>query len=260
MKIISIVSAKGGVGKSTISANLCSVLKNKGHEVVAVDLDPQNSLRLHFGINPSVEVGIATVDIQTGKWQEAMVSDNENCRVLPFGKTNETERLAFKQQLRKNPSLLKDNLNKLGLSQDAIVVIDTPPGPSVYLKQALMAANIVVVVTLADSASYVTIPMINDLIDDYCQSSQEFIGTLYLINQLDRSRQLADDVADIITAQYKVDYTSVVHQDQSIPESLAFSQDAISYAPESLGASDIINFTSKISHMLGQKSLAQESR
>lgn len=257
MKIISIVSAKGGVGKSTISANLCSVLKKMGHEVLGVDLDPQNSLRLHLSIKPSQEEGIATIDAQAGKWQEAIVSANNDCSVLPFGKTNEAQRFTFERQLREYPELLKENLDKLGLAQDAIVVIDTPPGPSVYLKQALTAANIAVVVSLPDAASYATIPMIDDLINDYCQDRLDFIDTLYVVNQLDRSRQLADDMADIITLKYKPENTAIIHQDQSIPESLAFNQDVTSYAPDSRGAQDMVDFTVKISHKLGEQSQAK---
>ena len=50
MKVITVVSAKGGVGKTTLAANLASVLAARGRRVIALDLDPQNALRLHFGI------------------------------------------------------------------------------------------------------------------------------------------------------------------------------------------------------------------
>jgi cellulose synthase operon protein YhjQ len=257
VKIISIVSAKGGVGKSTISANLCSALKKMGHDVLAVDLDPQNSLRLHLGISPSQGAGIATINLKSNQWQEAIVAGNDDCPVLPFGKTNEAERTAFEHQLREHPSFLREHLNKLHLAQDTVVVIDTPPGPSVYLKQALSTANIAVVVILPDAASYATIPMIDDLITHYCQDRRDFIDTLYVVNQLDRSRQLADDMADIVTLKYQEKNTIIIHQDQSIPESLAFNQDVSSYAPDSRGAQDMIDLTAKISHVLSEKSQAK---
>ena len=46
MKVITVVSAKGGVGKTTLAANLASVLAARGRRVIALDLDPQNALRL----------------------------------------------------------------------------------------------------------------------------------------------------------------------------------------------------------------------
>jgi len=44
-KIIAIANQKGGVGKTTISANLGVALKSKGFSVLMVDSDPQGSLR-----------------------------------------------------------------------------------------------------------------------------------------------------------------------------------------------------------------------
>ncbi len=51
-KVISIVSLKGGVGKTTSTVNISSYLKLQGKKVCAVDLDPQHSLSKHFGIFP----------------------------------------------------------------------------------------------------------------------------------------------------------------------------------------------------------------
>ncbi|MCS5516395.1 ParA family protein [Pseudomonas qingdaonensis] len=42
--IIAVVSAKGGVGKTTFAAALAKLLERPHGRVVALDLDPQNSL------------------------------------------------------------------------------------------------------------------------------------------------------------------------------------------------------------------------
>lgn len=51
-RIISVVSWKGGVGKTTSAVNISSFLQMQGKRVCAVDLDPQHSLSKHFGIAP----------------------------------------------------------------------------------------------------------------------------------------------------------------------------------------------------------------
>ncbi|OOF41673.1 partition protein [Rodentibacter rarus] len=45
MKIISVLSQKGGSGKSTISINIARCLQLKGYNVVLIDTDPQASAR-----------------------------------------------------------------------------------------------------------------------------------------------------------------------------------------------------------------------
>lgn len=44
MKIITVINAKGGCGKSTIAMNVASGLSNLGHRVLLMDLDPQSQI------------------------------------------------------------------------------------------------------------------------------------------------------------------------------------------------------------------------
>lgn len=48
MAVIAAIGVKGGVGKTTIAANLCTTLAQAGHPEPAPDLDPQNALRIHL--------------------------------------------------------------------------------------------------------------------------------------------------------------------------------------------------------------------
>lgn len=48
MKVVSVINYKGGVGKTTITANLAAELAHRGKRVLAIDLDPQTNLTFSF--------------------------------------------------------------------------------------------------------------------------------------------------------------------------------------------------------------------
>jgi chromosome partitioning protein len=48
MHIVSVINYKGGVGKTTLTANLASELAYRGNKVLMIDLDAQASLTFSF--------------------------------------------------------------------------------------------------------------------------------------------------------------------------------------------------------------------
>lgn len=50
-KVISIINHKGGVGKTTTTANLGGSLTQKGYRVLLVDLDGQANLTMSLGLS-----------------------------------------------------------------------------------------------------------------------------------------------------------------------------------------------------------------
>src|SRR5215218_3752428 len=51
-RVIALANQKGGVAKTTTTLNLAVALKERGHRVLAIDLDPQGNLTMSQGMNP----------------------------------------------------------------------------------------------------------------------------------------------------------------------------------------------------------------
>ncbi|MDE2430793.1 MAG: cellulose synthase operon protein YhjQ, partial [Burkholderiales bacterium] len=194
MRVVAVISPKGGVGKTTITANLATSLARMGTRITVLDLDPQNALRLHFGMAHDDAEGIAQQDLASGNWRHVMYESAYNVNFIPYGNVDEAQRFVFEQQIKTQPDWLSRHLADLGLEQNSIVLIDTPPGPSIYMQQVLKFANIAIVVLKPDAASYSTIPSIEGLIQYYCSNRKDFLGYCYLLNQMDATKQLSRDV------------------------------------------------------------------
>jgi len=249
--ILSIVSAKGGVGKTTLAANLALAL-SQDLSVVAIDLDPQNALRLHLGGGAHAGIdGVGRASLEGRAWSSALsASPVPRLSVLPYGQLNESDRDAFEVHLSSHPEWLTQGLRGLGLADSDVVVIDTPPGPSLYQQQVLRAAHFVLVVVHADAASYATLPAMEGLLERYCVGREGFLGSAYLLNSVNVGSALSRDVIRVVRGGLgdRV-LPMVVHQDESVREALAFDQMVLHYAPHSEASSDI----AQVVRWLGQR-------
>ncbi len=249
-RLIAVVSAKGGVGKTTVSANLAIALSAAGHQVLAIDLDPQNALRLHFGMDPGAPEGLAPTSLADGAWSDVVFKFNNNTHYLPFGMINEDGRREFERVLDNDDDWLIHNLAALDLPEDMMVIVDTPPGASVYLRQMLRHAHFGLTVVLPDAASYATIPAMESLYRSYCSERANFICASYLINQTDSMHQLGRDVADAVHLHLRESVIGSIHYDQAVSEALAFSQTVLDYDQHSQSSHDFILLAKNVAHRL----------
>jgi len=84
MRTIAVLNQKGGVGKTTTVANIAAALAAMDQKVIAVDLDPQAHLTIHFGLNPeTIEAGSYKVLTASAALEDELVHVRENLWLLP---------------------------------------------------------------------------------------------------------------------------------------------------------------------------------
>ena len=132
-----------------------------------------------------------------------------------------------------NPAFQKYWQGKAG---EKVVIQQSHGGSS---KQALSVANVAVVVSLADAASYATLPMIDRLLSTYTAERTDFYGATYVINQVDQSRKLSKDITQIMRGILGSRVAGIIHRDQSIAEALAYNQCVLDYDPSGQGCHDL---------------------
>ncbi|MDM0003186.1 cellulose biosynthesis protein BcsQ [Variovorax sp. J22G73] len=247
MVVVPVISSKGGVGKTTVTANLCTALAQRGRQVLAIDLDPQNALRFHIASEPQAcDTGLVEAATGLMPWARAIRAAHGGVMLLPFGDVDDERQIAFEQQLARNPHWLGETLARFGLPQDMLVVLDTPPGPSVYLQQALRAASFSVVAVLADAGSFATLPIVERMLDKYTRPRADYIGTGYVVNQVDPGKRLNHDVFEVLRKQLRPDLLGVLHLDQAVPEALASAVPVQRYAPMSQATQDIASCADRL--------------
>lgn len=57
MRVVSVISTKGGVGKTTVAANLGGLLANAGLRVLLLDLDSQPTLSSYYALSQKADAG-----------------------------------------------------------------------------------------------------------------------------------------------------------------------------------------------------------
>jgi cellulose synthase operon protein YhjQ len=259
VKILTVVSAKGGVGKTTVAANLSAAL-SRIQPVVSIDLDPQNALRLHLGVGADEIDGVGRCTLEGRSWDTSLFKSPSGAHVLPYGALTEPDRDAFEVYLSEHPTWLTDGLNSLRLAENDFVVVDTPPGPSLYLQQALRAAHYALVVIHADAASYATLPAMEGLLLKYCTGREGYIGSAYLMNNVHSDKVLTRDVVDIIRARFGDRVVPfVVHQDEAVREALAYDRVVIEYDPHCEATHDIANIANWLSKQMRPSNKKSES-
>lgn len=236
MHIIAFISGKGGVGKTTLAANMAVALVQRKKKVLLIDLDPQNAQRHHLSMDPEEIAGL----VREGIAPTSLFESPFDVSFIPFGRVTEAELEDFESHLKSDPHWVANGVHALGANTFDYVILDTPPGPSVYLRQALTAANLALVVLLADAASFATLDKISSLVDEYTEGREDFQGQYILINQMPINSKLGHQVRSALYSHYADQLVPAsIHQDLRVSQALAFERPVLQYEPGCKASLDI---------------------
>ncbi|MDO9508145.1 MAG: septum site-determining protein MinD [Thermovirgaceae bacterium] len=146
-RIIVVTSGKGGVGKTTVTANLSARLATEGYSVVAIDADiGLRNLDVVMGLENRIVFNVVDVIEEACKLQQALVRDRriENLFLLPAAQTRTKEAVNSKQ--------MKELCDSLRGKYD-FVIIDSPAGIESGFRNAAAGADEALVVVTPDVSS-----------------------------------------------------------------------------------------------------------
>ena len=147
MKKISVFNIKGGVAKTTSTANFGACLEEKGDRVLLVDLDPQSNLTKLFKAYSMEDVSIADVLLNKNLDIEKVIkkTDFENIDILPSNVTLAfAERKILLDVNRSQQNRLAKALEEIEDKYD-YCLIDCPPALNMITVNALCASDEVLV-------------------------------------------------------------------------------------------------------------------
>jgi chromosome partitioning protein len=141
-QIISFANQKGGVAKTTTTLNLAVAFAESGHDVLAVDLDPQGNLTMSQGIDPDrVEKSMYDVLVHHIPIREVIHEREVDVAVASIDLAG--AEIAMSTQIGRERSLEKA-LSAVIDDYD-FVCIDTPPSLGLLTVNALTASDKVIV-------------------------------------------------------------------------------------------------------------------
>ena len=206
-EVIVITSGKGGVGKTTTTANLGAALALCGKKVVLVDTDiGLRNLDVVMGLENRIVYDIVDVVEEKCKLRQALIKDKrfEELFLLPAAQTRDKSAV--------NEEQMKDLTDKLREEFDYIL-IDCPAGIEQGFKNAIAGANRAIVVSTAEISSIRDADRIIGLLESAEIKNPELVINRLRPNMVKRGEMMdVEDIVDLLS----IDLIGVIPDDEYI--------------------------------------------
>lgn len=206
-EVIVVTSGKGGVGKTTTSANVGTALALQGKSVVLVDADiGLRNLDVVMGLENRIVYDLVDVVEGRCRLKQALIKDKrfEGLFLLPAAQTRDKDAVG-PEQMRKLCDSLREEFD--------FVILDCPAGIEQGFKNAVAGADRALVVTTPEVSAVRDADRIIGLLESQGVSNMQLIINRVRMQMVKRGDMMAmDDVVEILA----VDLIGVVPDDEQI--------------------------------------------
>lgn len=258
MRRIAVINQKGGVGKTTTTANLGAALARAGKSVLLIDLDPQAHLSLHYGTElsdgqPSVyDVLTASVPIR-----EVALHVRDHVTLVP----SDIDLAGVEAELVSvtgREVILREAVEMVGEGHD-VLMIDCPPSLGILTINALVAADELIIPL---QAQFFALQGLSKLLDTVTLVRRRINPVLRVdgitLCMHESTTRLAGEVVDDLTSFLEAArgtnvpwadaciYETCIRRNIKLAEASSFGQTIFDYAPRSNGAADYARLAEEV--------------
>ena len=205
--IITITSGKGGVGKTTATANLGAALASQGDRVVCIDADiGLRNLDVVMGLENRIVYDLVDVVEGRCRLRQAMIRDKriDDLFLVPAAQTRDKTSVSPQDMVR--------ICNELREEFDW-VVIDSPAGIERGFRNAIAPADIIIIITNPEISAVRDADRIIGLIEAEEKEPGRLVVNRVKPEMVKRGDMLGtDDILDVLA----IDLIGVVPEDESI--------------------------------------------
>ncbi len=222
-RAITVTSGKGGVGKTTLTANLGVALAMQGHRVVVIDADVGlRNLDMMLGLENRIVYDLVDVVEGRCRLRQALVRDKRLAELflLPAAQTRDKSAVQPDDMVRVCESLRE---------QHDFILIDSPAGIEQGFRYAIAPADEILIVTNPEVAAVRDADRVIGLVEAEEKGSPQLIINRLRPDMVQRGEML--DIADVVEL-LAIDLVGVVPEDQAVlitanrGRPLAFSKDS----------------------------------
>lgn len=239
-RVVAVLNQKGGVGKTTTSANLTHALARMGYKVTVIDLDPQGHLAVSLGMVAAKRPGIDEVMLGTAEIERQAVEVRENLMLVTAGpRLQEIEQLS--EGGARRGDLLRQALHENLPGQD-FVFIDCPPSSGVLVANALFAADEILIPMTGDFLSLQGLAHLIGTIKRFEKALRKKYKMALVVSRFATTRRLSKEVLNTLLKHFPGQIlATVIRETALLAECPSAGKTIHEYRPGSRSARDFRN-------------------